>query len=220
MHWLCCISECPAHLLLDSSLSTRLSIATPHSLRFLLSLSHTPLTPPSVFSTPSAQQAWETSHPVDSLQELLAPILADNYATFTSKRFTILLDDANAASTLKNATCANLTKVWTWWFPAPDDSQPQPSTIKDEEKQKVASSFAAFVSANNIDPSGIHSIVGGWRAEPDVIRGRAARSFTGFVGQRSSEEGVFRMAPPFEGNIQGRIGMGMRTFGFAGHGLA
>jgi len=115
---------------------------------------------------------------------------------------------------------ANVTKVWTWWFPAADEVQNDQSAGKEEEKQRVSSSFPSFVSANSVDPVGIHGVVGGWRVEPDVIRGRASRSFTGFVGQRGSEEGVFRMAPPFEGNMEGRIGMGMRTFGFGGHGLA
>ena len=115
---------------------------------------------------------------------------------------------------------AKVTKVWTWWFPAPDEGENKKSADEEEGKQKVSSSFPGFVSANTVDSAGIHGVVGGWRAEPDVIRGRAARSFTGFVGQRGSEEGVFRMAPPFEANVEGRIGMGMRTFGFAGHGLA
>jgi len=115
---------------------------------------------------------------------------------------------------------ANVTKVWTWWFPAADEAQTETAAVKEEEKQRVSSSFPSFISANTIDPAGIHGVVGGWRAEPDVMRGRAARSFTGLVGQRGSEEGVFRMAPPFEANMEGRIGMGMRTFGFAGHGLA
>jgi len=115
---------------------------------------------------------------------------------------------------------AKVTKVWTWWFPAPDEVQHEKTPDEEEQKQKVSSAFSNFVSSNTIDPAGIHGVVGGWRAEPDVIRGRAARSFTGFVGQKGSEEGVFRMAPPFEANLEGRIGLGMRTFGFAGHGLA
>lgn len=51
------------------------------------------------------------------------------------------------------------------------------------------------------------------------MRERPARSFTGFVGVGQKED--FNMGPPpFEGNIEGRIGLGMRTFRFEGHGEA
>lgn len=60
---------------------------------------------------------------------------------------------------------------------------------------------------------------GGWREEEDLMRERRARSFTGFVGVRRKED--FNMGPPhFEGNIEGRIGLGMRTFRFERHGEA
>lgn len=81
----------------------------------------------------------------------------------------------------------------------------------------VPDAFQTFVAANTDDAAGVGTHVGGWREEEDVIREVKARSFTGVVGLKNP--GSFNKGPPpFKGNIEGRIGLGMRNFCFWTHG--
>lgn len=142
---------------------------------------------------------------------MLAPVLSADYSTFTSPRFTILLQSSSSATAALTALNAPITKVWTWWFPL--------ESIHASKISSLPAAFDAFVEANVKDADGVEASAGGWREEEDVIREIRARSFTGFVGVR--EVGDFNMGPPpFPANVEGRVGMGMRTFPLGSHGEA
>lgn len=153
------------------------------------------------------QQTWESTHPISSLSHLLSPLLSPDYSTFTSKRFTLTFPPPATSQAALAALNAPITKVWTWWFPL--------SSFTPRLEEQVPKDFETFVAANVRDQAGMLAHAGGWREEEDVIGERQARSFTGFVGCRSVED-FYAGPPPFEGNIGGRIGLGMRTFAFGG----
>jgi hypothetical protein len=162
-----------------------------------------------VFTSPTTQSNYESTHPISSLTTTLAPILSLDYVTFTSKRYSIALTSSSESIA---AFEAPVTKIWTWWFPL---------TIADSspfDTAHVPSAYPKFISANTTSPSGtLLASSGGWRREQDIIRETPAQSFSAFIGCEKLED--FRMAPPFGENIPGRIGLGMRTFRMGVHGV-
>lgn len=152
------------------------------------------------WSSLAYQHRWESANPISKLSEILSSIVSEDYAAFTSKRFTI--DIPNDLSPF----IAPVTKVWTWFFPA--------DAVTSEFEQSVAESFRKFVKSNTTgQPEDIVGVTGGWRLGDDEINGRKARSFTGFVGCKIVN--CFKMSPPFADNIEGRIGLSMRHFPLA-----
>jgi len=186
----------------------------------------------------SARESWESNMlPIEKLSGTLEGVLDGAvWEGWTNKRFTVDLPrshgekgtmitmeeamgtgeegDAHDDIPLKSIFESPLTKVWTWYFPLP----PNQSTASSQSTHLVAADvdtkFSNFVACNTTMPHSKLPHLSGWRVERDIFRDTPARSYTGFVGQATAEE--FKQMPPFEGNLEGRIGLTMRTFSFRG----